>query len=221
MIVTVKEYLEETNEISCIIAEIGAYSGSVIIADPFVMCAIETTDDNFREIGRSMVGKVYEMSDYEINDDDVYLPEKFKLVQPSEVPVNNEVKYAKYTIAEDGPDKGKILKDGHTMFPQDIVTDLNRKSFLEKNKVQVNEFIGDIAKLLGEDDLGHDGKTWAIDDFKDAIERVKTEAIEESSKEYCKYCDTEINPTSRLIDGLGRPFCNTSCLSGHQHSKGF
>ena len=39
--------------------------------------------------------------------------------------------FAKYSegIATDGP---TILKDGHTMFPQDIVKDLNRKSYLEQ-----------------------------------------------------------------------------------------
>ena len=40
--------------------------------------------------------------------------------------------YAKYTIANAGPDKGKVLKDGHTMLILDIVNDLNRKSFLEE-----------------------------------------------------------------------------------------
>lgn len=31
----------------------------------------------------------------------------------------------------------KILKDGHTMFPGDIVNDLNRKSFLEEYKEKI------------------------------------------------------------------------------------
>jgi hypothetical protein len=30
--------------------------------------------------------------------------------------------------------KGNILKDGHTMFPKDIVKDLNRKAYLEDLK---------------------------------------------------------------------------------------
>ena len=33
--------------------------------------------------------------------------------------------------------KGKITKDGHTMFDMDIVSDLNRKSFLEANKQEL------------------------------------------------------------------------------------
>ncbi len=35
-----------------------------------------------------------------------------------------------------------------------------------------NEFIRDIAKLLGEDDLGLDGKTWSIDDFENVIKQL-------------------------------------------------
>lgn len=42
----------------------------------------------------------------------------------------------------------------------------------------VCEFIRDIAKLLGEDDLGYDGKSWTIDDFKNAIEEAKSGNIE-------------------------------------------
>ena len=37
--------------------------------------------------------------------------------------------YAKYEITKAG-----ITKDGHTMFEQDIVKDLNRKSFLEAER---------------------------------------------------------------------------------------
>lgn len=36
-------------------------------------------------------------------------------------------RYAEYTGKI-----GAVLKDGHTMFRRDIVTDLNRKSYLEK-----------------------------------------------------------------------------------------
>ena len=35
------------------------------------------------------------------------------------------------------PEGAAILKDGHTMFPQDIVRDLNRKSYLEKEIEQL------------------------------------------------------------------------------------
>lgn len=36
----------------------------------------------------------------------------------------------KYKLKQDGT----ITKDGHTMFKQDIVTDLNRIAFLEENR---------------------------------------------------------------------------------------
>lgn len=38
---------------------------------------------------------------------------------------------------------------------------------------KANEFICDIAKLLGEDNLGVDGCAWSIDDFEEAIKRQK------------------------------------------------
>ena len=35
---------------------------------------------------------------------------------------------------------GEVLKDGHTMFPQDIVKDLNRKAYLEhKGEGMINK----------------------------------------------------------------------------------
>ncbi len=67
-------------------------------------------------------------------------------------------------------------------------------SLKDKELKQVNEFIGDIAKLLGEDNLGLDGITWSIDDFKEAIEG-KDKEIEELKKEkdkwFSKYAVTE------------------------------
>ncbi len=43
--------------------------------------------------------------------------------------------YAFYSFYSEGvaPGGPAILKDGHTMFPQDIVKDLNRKSYLEEH----------------------------------------------------------------------------------------
>ena len=41
----------------------------------------------------------------------------------------------KYTKKRD-----KILKDGHTMLSQDIVNDLNRKSYLEDQRTKLIEF---------------------------------------------------------------------------------
>jgi hypothetical protein len=42
-------------------------------------------------------------------------------------------KYYKYTLSK----KGEVLRDGHTMFPEDIIRDLNRKSYLEENRCLV------------------------------------------------------------------------------------
>lgn len=78
MKVTVKQYLEDTHEVSCIVEDKVSELGNVIIADPFSTNAVETPGANFRLIGRSMVGKVYEMTDYEINDDDIYCPNKLE-----------------------------------------------------------------------------------------------------------------------------------------------
>lgn len=49
-----------------------------------------------------------------------------------------------------------------------------KEEVLNKN-IQANEFIRDIANLLGEDDLGLDGKQWGIDDFKNAIDASRNE----------------------------------------------
>lgn len=54
--------------------------------------------------------------------------------------MDNKITYAKYTL------KGNdILKDGHTMFPQDIVTDLNRKSYLEEKNTKHKEELKDMC----------------------------------------------------------------------------
>jgi hypothetical protein len=69
--------------------------------------------------------------------------------------------FYRYHGIEDGKAKDKSFE---------VISD-----FEKEIKSDLNEFIGDIAKLLGEDDLGHDGKSWSIDDFKDAIEEVRKE----------------------------------------------
>jgi len=65
--------------------------------------------------------------------------------------------YAKYELAK----AGTVTKDGHTMFPQDIVKDLNRKSFLEA-KIR-----DEPCSHNGERVLGQGGK-----DRQPTIERV-------------------------------------------------
>lgn len=49
---------------------------------------------------------------------------------------------AKYT------NNGAVLKDGHTMFNQDIVAELNRKSMLESELISNRERIKELTELL-------------------------------------------------------------------------
>lgn len=46
----------------------------------------------------------------------------------------------------------RILKDGHTMFLEDVVTDLNRKAFLEVDRIKLlaqrDELLKDKERLL-------------------------------------------------------------------------
>jgi len=53
--------------------------------------------------------------------------------------------FAEYSegVAPNGP---VILKDGHAMFPQDIVLDLNRKSSLEDYKVKIRACMSKLRK---------------------------------------------------------------------------
>jgi alanine dehydrogenase len=57
MKVKIIEYREDKND--CI----GIIDGHMVVVDPFVGCAIETNDDNYKEIGKSIVGKTFEMPD--------------------------------------------------------------------------------------------------------------------------------------------------------------
>ena len=56
--------------------------------------------------------------------------------------------------------------------------------YLERFKSEVleepNDFIRDIAKLFGEDNLGLDGITWTIDDFKEALMRFRNDWIKQT-----------------------------------------
>lgn len=47
------------------------------------------------------------------------------------------------------------------------------QAYAEQESKKPNEFIRDIAKLLGEDGLGFDGISWTVDDFKNAIDQEK------------------------------------------------
>jgi len=61
------------------------------------------------------------------------------------------MKYAEYKKTKRG-----ITKDGHTMFDQDIVADLNRKSYLEKQLAQYKS----IVKTVDSENLPK-GHVWA------------------------------------------------------------
>ncbi len=85
---------------------------------------------------------------------------------------------------------------------------------------ELNEFISDIAKLLGEDDLGHDGKSWSIDDFKNAIQEVKEEQ-DKLTKDACtkavskceevEVCEFKIHNAIELEDAH-RSIMNTKAI---------
>lgn len=103
--VIVKEYLE-SHEFLCSVIRYSSQryfesreriDGGIIKVDPFVTCAIETTDDNYREIGKSMVGKTYRMEDISTNSVPVYMPNSF--VEVKEPAINIVVRES-----EDSPD---------------------------------------------------------------------------------------------------------------------
>ena len=57
----------------------------------------------------------------------------------------SEKRYSKY---EYDCDKN-FMKDGHTMFPQDIVKDLNRKSYLEKENDELRDILNNLEIIDG------------------------------------------------------------------------
>lgn len=56
--------------------------------------------------------------------------------------------------------KGEILKDGHTMFKEDIVQDLNRKSFLEPERIRLEAENKELVQII-DNILYADGDTIA------------------------------------------------------------
>jgi len=75
------------------------------------------------------------------------------------------------------------------------------KLFETDIRKELNEFISDIAKLLGEDDLGHDGKSWSIDDFKDAIDRSRA-GITEGKTQPCPACGKPLITSKEYFPAL-------------------
>ncbi len=196
MKVTVKEYIEDTHELSCIVDAGSEFSGSVIIVDPFSGHAVENTGYDFRLVGRSMIDKVYEMSDYEI-EKDTYYPKVFKEIEQTATDG--------LTISQKTMDSMRYLFSITKQDEEEALIFLLAR-FEKEIKSELNEFISDIAKLLGEDDLGKDGKSWSIDDFKDAIQRsgktaikdheIQKELDEKNSMGKCGQCE---GPESKVM----------------------
>ena len=59
----------------------------------------------------------------------------------------NNAHYAKYEKSESG-NQTVILKDGHTMFSEDVVRDLNRKSYLEAENERLRAVINKASAAL-------------------------------------------------------------------------
>jgi len=66
------------------------------LIDPFVSCAVETSDENFEEAGRAMVGKEFIMEDYFLcdgrpyNKPPIWVPNKFTEVSHNEASTEKE-----------------------------------------------------------------------------------------------------------------------------------
>lgn len=76
MKVKVIEYLD-SHELKCSASSRVNHMDGEIIVDPFVTCAIKLPDSHYEEIIKSMIGNTYEMSNYTINSDGVYMPGDF------------------------------------------------------------------------------------------------------------------------------------------------
>ena len=75
---------------------------------------------------------------------------------------------------------------------------------LERVK-EANEFICDIAKLLGEDNLGLDGCQWSIDDFKTAIQSLTTLPEDKDFSDfYEKLWRSQMEANLKLNDELNK-----------------
>ena len=69
MKVFVKAYNANRHDLDCIVVD----SGESIRVDPFVGCAVPTPNDDYAEIGASLVGKEFEMTDYHLAGGGTYL----------------------------------------------------------------------------------------------------------------------------------------------------
>jgi hypothetical protein len=106
--------------------------------------------------------------------------------------------------------KKEILEkfDKDTRFYLDIKTYRIVKKILEKSiddvhrkKEEINNFIKDIAKLLGDDNLGHDGISWSIEDFEDRIKEIKDDVRKEKQKSFIEGMETAIEWIRKDMNG--------------------
>jgi hypothetical protein len=120
--VIVKEYLK-SHELLCSVIRYSSQrylesqerkDGGIIKVDPFVTCAIETSDDNYKEIGKEMVGKTYRMDDIDINSDSVYMPNSFaEVTEPAiNIVVRESENSSDSYFIEVENDKGESIKVG-------------------------------------------------------------------------------------------------------------
>jgi|GEM_PF-4067178 len=76
------------------------------------------------------------------------------------------------------------------------------KAYADQELKKVNDFIRDIAKLLGEDGLGFDGLSWTVNDFKEAIDQEKRkEAIAFTNWTACPDCEYSMTDEDQWTRG--------------------
>ena len=67
--------------------------------------------------------------------------------QNDKIMSNDKITYAKYEL-KNAINDTLILKDGHTMFDRDVVTDLNRKSYLEEQLTELKQRHDEAMKVI-------------------------------------------------------------------------
>lgn len=92
------------------------------------------------------------------------------------------------------------------------------KSFENEIRKELNEFIGDIAKLLpSSDGLGYDGLSWSIDDFKNAIQEVREDQKKLTKSEDFKIVN-EMPVSIAIVGGCGIDRIDTlKAIMGSDH----
>ena len=65
-----------------------------------------------------------------------------------------------------------IIKDGHTMFLQDVVADLNRKHFLESETAELKEGLKHVLQIMDDSVSVQDLHQFEDDRIKKAVELI-------------------------------------------------